>query len=247
MKPRTRKESGAFLIRHPNRCLAAIARNDLSVKLRSQSWWCISTVMHVGGRQLHSLRTLLLAGAASLALSAPSLAGQYLLTPDPLDEAFFGFGGAMMNDVFNPFGGFEPNILVGGAYQRFWGNPGRFQYGLEAGLAGRFGVRNSLEAWGGAVARYDWTLGPVQVGLGFTLGLSGVTDTVEGQESQSEAFHNGNAALLFYMGPEIHASLVEHPRVEYFFRIHHRSGAWETLGHMAAGADAAVTGLRLKF
>lgn len=204
-------------------------------------------VPRVGVVVLSSLRSLCLGGALSFALSAPASAGQYLLTPDPLDEAFFGFGGAMMNDVFNPFGGFEPNTLVGGAYQRFWGNPGRFQYGLEAGLAGRFGVRNSLEAWGGAVARYDWTLGPVQVGLGFTFGLSAVTDTVEGQESQSQAFHNGDATVLFYMGPEIHASLVEHPRVEAFVRLHHRSGAWETLGGMAAGADGAVTGLRFKF
>ena len=193
---------------------------------------------------LRSLRVLLLSAATSLALSVPALAGQYLLTPDPLDEAFFGFGGAMMNDVFNPFGGFESNILAGAGYQRLWGNPEHFQYGLEAGLTGRFGVRSSLEGWAGAVARYDWTLGPVNVGLGFTFGLSAITGTVEGQESQSQAFHQGDATLLFYMGPEIHASLVKHPRFEAFFRLHHRSGAWETLGGMAAGADAAVTGLR---
>ena len=177
----------------------------------------------------------------------PALAGPYILTPDPLDEAFFGFGGAMMNDVFNPFGGFESNLLAGAAYQRLWGNPEHFQYGVEAGLAGRFGVRSSLEGWAGGVARYDWTLGPVNVGLGFSFGLSAITDTVEGQESQSQAFHHGDATLLFYMGPEIHASLVKHPRLEAFVRLHHRSGAWETLGGMAAGADAAVTGLRYRF
>lgn len=195
---------------------------------------------------MRTLRTLFLCGALSLAAAGPAAAGPYLLTPDPLDEAFFGFGGAMMNDVFNPFGGFEPNTLFGGSYQRLWG-PGRFQYGLEAGVAGRFGVRNSAEGWAGATARYDWTLGGVNVGLGFTFGLSAVTDTVVGQESESEAFHGGDATLLFYMGPEIHASLANHPRIEAVIRLHHRSGAWETLGGMAAGADAAVTGIRFKF
>jgi hypothetical protein len=190
---------------------------------------------------------LVLALAASFGFAEPAAAGHYLMTPDPLDEAFFGFGGAMMNDVFNPFGGFEPNILFGGAYQHFWGRPGHFQYGVEHGLAGRFGVRNSIEVWGGGAVRYDWTISRVQFGLGFTFGLSAVTDTVEGQESQSQAFHHGNPHLLFYMGPEVHASLTTHPRLEYFFRLHHRSGAWGTLGHMAAGADAAVTGFRYKF
>jgi hypothetical protein len=117
------------------------------------------------------------------------MAGSLLLTPDPLDEAFFGFGGAMMNDVFNPFGGFEPNTLVGAGYQRFWGNPGGLQYGVEVGVAGRFGQRNSVEGWSGAAARYTFGLGPINVGLGFTFGLSAVTDTVVGQESESEAFH----------------------------------------------------------
>lgn len=196
--------------------------------------------------QLPSLRIALLTGALSLGLASPALAGNLLLTPDPLDEAFFGFGGAMMNDVFNPFGGFEPNTLFGGGYERLWAID-RFQYGFEAGLTGRFGVRNSLEGWAGVVGRYDVTLGEVNVGLGFTFGLSAVTDTVVGQESESEAFHNGDATLLFYMGPEIHASLVGYPQVEAFVRLHHRSGAWETLGGMAAGADAAVTGLRFKF
>lgn len=192
------------------------------------------------------LPLVLLCGAIAAGVT-PAMAGSLLLTPDPLDEAFFGFGGAMMNDVFNPFGGFEPNTLVGAGYQRFWGNPDGLQYGVEVGVAGRFGQRNSVEGWSGAAARYTFGLGPINVGLGFTFGLSAVTDTVVGQESESEAFHQGDATVLFYMGPEVSAALAYHEEFEVFVRLHHRSGAWGTLGNMAAGADAAVAGLRYRF
>jgi hypothetical protein len=98
------------------------------------------------------------------------------------------------------------------------------------------------------VGRYDVrVLDVVRVGASMTLGLSAVTGTAIGRERDSEAFHNGDATLLFYMGPEINLSLVDQPEKEVFVRLHHRSGAWETLGGMAAGADALIGGVRIHF
>lgn len=180
-------------------------------------------------------------------LSAPALANNLLLTPEPMDEAFFGFAGRMMAEVYNPFGGWEGNYYLGGGYQRLWGDPDGFRYGGEVGVTARFGPESSLEGWAGVVGRYDWNLGPVRAGLSMTFGLSAVSNTLVGRERESEEFHGGNAALLFYLAPELSLSLSDHPETELFLRLHHRSGAWETLGDMAAGADAGVVGLRWHF
>lgn len=180
-------------------------------------------------------------------LAAPALANNLLLTPEPMDEAFFGFAGRMMAEVYNPFGGWEDNYYLGAGYQRLWGDPDGFRYGGEVGVTGRIGPESSLEGWAGVVGRYDWTLGPVRAGLSMTFGLSAITNTLVGRERESEEFHDGNAALLFYLAPELNLSLAEYPETELFLRLHHRSGAWETLGDMAAGADAGVVGLRWQF
>lgn len=180
-------------------------------------------------------------------LSAPAIANDLLLTPEPMDEAFFGFAGRMMADVFNPFGGWEDNYYIGGGYQRLWGDPNGFRYGGEVGVTARLGPENSLEGWAGVVGRYDWDLGPFRAGLAMTFGLSAVTNTLVGRERESEEFHDGDARLLFYLGPELNLSLADHPETELFLRLQHRSGAWETLGKMAAGADAGVIGVRWHF
>src|SRR5690606_14223755 len=156
--------------------------------------------------------------AAALAISAsatPARAFDFLLTPEPMDEAAFVLGGAMIARVFNPFEGFEDNYFLGGGYQRLWGDPDGFRFGCEVGLTGRFGPENSLEAWAGVVGRYDVrVLDVVRVGASMTFGLSAVTGTAVGRERESEAFHNGDATLLFYMGPEINLSLADQPDKE---------------------------------
>jgi hypothetical protein len=181
-------------------------------------------------------------------LSAPALAGSLLLTPEPMDEAFFGFAGRMMSEVYNPFGGYEDNYYVGGGYQRLWGDPNGFRYGGEVGLTARIGPESSIEGWAGVVGRYDWEFGDLfRAGLSLTFGVSAVSNTLVGRERESEAFHGGDATLLFYLAPEINFALADHPETELFLRLQHRSGAWETLGRMAAGADAGVVGLRWHF
>lgn len=182
------------------------------------------------------------------ALSAPAAAQNLLLTPEPMDEAFFGFAGRMMAKVYNPFEGWEDNYYLGGGYQRLWGDHNGFRYGGEVGVTARIGPESSFEGWAGVVGRYDWQVFDLfRAGVSLTFGLSAVSNTLVGRERASEAFHEGNATLLFYLSPEINFSLVDHPETEVFLRLQHRSGAWQTLGGMAAASDAGVVGLRWHF
>lgn len=163
------------------------------------------------------------------------------------------FGGALMQGHFPgsaiiPFGsGFDGNYIVGGAVSR---PVYRFAHGVsvgvEAGLAARFGRDFTGEAWAGVSLGHEgWSIGPVTVAPALVVGLSAVT-AASGIEAR-RAGANGDASFLFYLGPEIalrHKSL---PNVELVYRIHHRSGAWHTLGNMRDAYNANVIGLRFAF
>lgn len=194
------------------------------------------------------MRSLLAVLAFTVLLIGPASAqSASMFSPEPAAENFFGFGGLVL-DALDPPKSFEPNhALLGGGYQRFWGDTGGFLYGLEAGLAARFSDTNSLEVWGGAVSRYNFHFYNVTVATSFTFGLSAVTDTMSGGEQRREnLFDDGDATLLFYLGPEISVSLDDSP-IEAFVRLHHRSGAWGTLGNLHGAADVLAVGARYNF
>jgi hypothetical protein len=75
-------------------------------------------------------------------------------------------------------------------------------------------------------------------------GFSAVTNAMPGREGSNESERNGDATLLFYLGPELNLSLVSRPNVEIFWRLHHRSGAWGTLGDMHGAANVQTVGLK---
>ena len=54
-------------------------------------------------------------------------------------------------------------------------------------------------------------------------------------------------ALLFYLGFEAAFSLPEQPNAEVVLRLHHRSGAYGTLGGLKEGNNATVVGFRQRF
>ena len=206
-----------------------------------------------GAAYMRSLQCLALGAAAILVLAAPASAQNIqftpeLLTPEPFDEAFFGFAARAQLHV-DWLAGYEDNYIFGAGYQRFLGDPNGLRYGLEVGLAGRFGYGEaSLEAWGGVVARYDMTFfDTIKVGSALTIGLSVVTNTMPGHEREREAGRHGDATLLFYLGPEVSVSHVDNPNLEVFLRLHHRSGAWTTLGKMTGVMDATAVGIRYHF
>lgn len=176
------------------------------------------------------------------------------VSPELLTQNIFLFGGPSVDDniedAANPFtADYEDNVVVGGGYQRFFYESLDISIGAEAGLAGRFGDKSSAEFWGGVVGRFDGLVlfDTLKIAPAFTFGLSAITDTMAGREERLEDRADGDATLLFYLGPELNFSLAAYPNVEVFWRLHHRSGAWETLGDMKGAANANVFGARIGF
>jgi hypothetical protein len=170
------------------------------------------------------------------------------------EGSVFGFGGAMvdgnMAQAANPFGvSYERYSIFGLGYQYLPYTFGDLKMGLEAGLAGRFRGNTNAEIWGGVVGRYEGieVANSFRIIPSFTFGISHVTKTMEGREKRNEIERDGSAGTLFYLGPELSLSTVSRPDLEVFWRLHHRSGAWGTLGDMHGGSNANVLGLRHNF
>ncbi|MFN7092479.1 MAG: hypothetical protein ACK4P4_18245 [Allorhizobium sp.] len=163
------------------------------------------------------------------------------------------FGGAMVDEnmqgAANVFGSdFENTALVGVGYQMFGYRLGPFGLGLEAGVLGRFGPNTSAEIWGGIVGRHDGIrLGPARLTPSLTFGISHVSNSQKGRKRDHEQERDGNARTLFYLGPGLSLSSETFANTEIFWRLHHRSGAWGTLGDMHGGSNANTIGVRYKF
>lgn len=159
------------------------------------------------------------------------------------------------------------NYIFGAAYDRDLWNLGHgFFFGGEVGIADRFGnykeccqpiilsnsIVQSAELWAGPQIRYAGILlfDLVRIGGSVTLGLSAATASI-GTELQREIDAPGNARLLYYFGPELDFSTPSISNLEFVVRFQHRSGSKEfilpTLGNLADGYNANVTGIRYRF
>lgn len=194
---------------------------------------------------------LSLVGMIALA-ATPSFASEDMTSET--SEAIFGFGGALTKEDMLKSAAlfpveYERNAILGGGYQFYPYHIGNVKLGGEIGVAARFGKGFTGEVWVGPVARYE------QIRLGerlfitpsFTAGLSLVTDAQRGREREQEIKDDGNANVLFYLGPEINVSFSEDSSTEFFWRLHHRSGGGKTLGNMKGATNANVFGVRYKF
>ena len=168
-------------------------------------------------------------------------------------ESIFVFGGffstGSMNDASHVFQApYDGNSIIGLGYQRYPWSMGDIHLGWEIGVAGRFGTGHTGELWSGPTIRYDGIVIPglLKVTPSFTAGLSAVSDTM-GIERVRERIHKGDGSLLFYLGPELALSTTDHPNLELFYRLHHRSGAWGTLGKFGEGYNASVIGVRYRY
>ncbi|AYM08699.1 hypothetical protein [Agrobacterium tumefaciens] len=194
---------------------------------------------------------LSLVGMIALA-ATPSLASEDMTSET--SKAIFGFGGALTKEDMLKSAAlfpveYERNAILGGGYQFYPYRIGNVKLGGEIGVAARFGKGFTGEVWVGPVARYE------QIRLGerlfitpsFTAGLSLVRDAQRGREREQEIKDDGNANVLFYLGPEINVSFSEDSSTEFFWRLHHRSGGGKTLGNMKGATNANVFGVRYKF
>jgi hypothetical protein len=154
-----------------------------------------------------------------------------------------------MRDATNVFGAaYDGNYIGGLGYQRYCWSSGHFHLGFEMGVAGRGDDGYSVEFWGGPTLRYEGIVlaGQLRITPSFTAGFSAVTEAMA-IERHRERVYDGDATLLFYLGPEIAISTTAHPNVELFYRLHHRSGGDGTLGGLREGYNANVLGLRFRY
>jgi hypothetical protein len=170
------------------------------------------------------------------------------------DQAVFFFGGRFQADYFEysflgPFADYENNFVIGGGYQHYFLDlPLNFRFGAEAGLAARLGDGDSLEAWGGVVFRNKgFAIGDVAtISPALTFGLSAVTGTIGVETERAADIGRDDVPVLFYLGPEINLTLADHPDMDIFWRVQHRSGAWGTIAEID-GSNANTIGIRWKF
>ena len=84
-----------------------------------------------------------------------------------------------------------------------------------------------------------------------TAGFSAVTSS-SGIERVREIEDDGDAAFLYYIGPEVGLVFSSLPKYEFLFRVHHRSGganiSWiPSIGNMGDGSNAYLVGVRRRF
>tara|TARA_R100000365_G_scaffold905_1_gene3285 strand:- start:94 stop:702 length:609 start_codon:yes stop_codon:yes gene_type:complete len=152
--------------------------------------------------------------------------------------------GQSFNPVAVPY---EDNVVLGiGVRQDGPVRDDGIAVGWETGGAVRAGETTSAEVWSGPYVGHDGIeLGEaVKVSPSVTFGLSAVTGSM-GSEQRRARSEGGSPELLFYLSPEIALSSVQNPDTEVFWRLHHRSGAWGTIG--AGSANATTVGLRQHF
>lgn len=174
-------------------------------------------------------------------------------TPPDLNRKVFIMGGRMaetdMGQTLFPFtASYEDTIVLGAGYQEFFAEPfEHFRLGVELGAAARIGSETTTEIWGGVVGRYEGFVidNALRVTPSLTFGASLVSDTM-GTEAEREAHDGLPGDLLFYFSPEISLSTLEHPESEVFWRLHHRSGAWNSFGG-GGSANATMIGIRTSF
>lgn len=190
--------------------------------------------------------------AIALAASAFALPAFAQDTPESHRKVFV-FGGPMsaghIYETLVPFAvPYEDAVVVGAGYQQFLGEPIEdVRVGLEVGAAVRAGPKTTGELWGGVVGRYDGfvTDSGIRVSPSLTFGVSVVNETM-GVEAQRAAADGLPGEVLFYLSPEISISTVEDPDTEFFWRVHHRSGAWNSFGG-GGSANATTIGFRKGF
>ncbi len=139
-------------------------------------------------------------------------------------------------------------------YRLGWG----FIAGGEAGASLRidnddFGpAGTSGELWAGPTLRHEGIpIGPLLIRPAFTFGFSAVTGSY-GLERTREIEDDGEAALLYFMAPEVSVALKSHPNIDFVYRAQHRSGGKNifflpALGDMGDTTNANVIGLRVHF
>ena len=168
------------------------------------------------------------------------------------------FGGVMTEGGFPgtalvPLAGdLEDIAFAGVAFNQTFFNLGAgFKLGGEIGLGGRFGNQVSADLWfGPSLRHHGFQIGSARLTLGATAGFSAVTSS-SGIERVREIKDDGDAAFVYYLGPEVGLVFGGLPKYEFLFRVHHRSGGANVflpaIGNMGDASNAYLIGVRRRF
>jgi hypothetical protein len=190
-------------------------------------------------------------GYAPMPTKAPRFVKPADIAPPANNVMVFGGQYATNNlgGTINPFTAtHEDQGIVAFAYGHDFYRWRDFVVGVEVVTGLRFGMGTAGEIWGGGNIRYTGLVlfNTVKLGLGITVGFSGVTKAT-GIEAQRETKDGGSATLLAYLGPELTMALVDNPNWELVYRIQHRSGAYGVIAHFIEGANANTIGIRYRY
>ncbi|MDF2798145.1 MAG: hypothetical protein K0R85_889 [Devosia sp.] len=188
------------------------------------------------------------------ALAMPALAQEVEVPALDKNGNVFLFGGVYSSESVGETLNFiatdyQDAYMLGAGYQHFFlGQENGFRLGLEGGAAVRKGPDFAGEVWAGVVARSDGFINTdkIKISASITGGLSLITNPLD-VEVVRELKRDGDSTFLFYMAPELSISTKDNPDMEFFWRVQHRSGGWNTLGHMGEGANANTLGVRWSF
>jgi hypothetical protein len=183
---------------------------------------------------------MLLAAATSATAAPANEYNVFAFTGRMLDEN--------MGDSLRLFSAdYEDNYITGVGAQDFVLRTGIVSIGYELGGAARYGLNSTFEAWGGLVGRIDdIPLLGLYLSPSLAFGLSYVSGVQEGREQQLADETGCDARVLFYLSPELDVRTSPEARYSVFYRLQHRSGAWNTLC-MQGASNANVVGLRVRF
>lgn len=187
--------------------------------------------------------TAMLLAAATGAAATPTVPARYNA---------FAFTGRMLDEdmghslrLFSA--DYEDNYITGIGAQDFVLRTGIVSIGYELGGAARYGRNSTFEGWGGLVGRIDdIPLLGLYLSPSLTVGLSYVSGLQDGREQRLAEETGCDARVLFYLAPELDVRLSLDSRYSVFYRLQHRSGAWNTLC-MRGASDANVVGFRVRF
>jgi hypothetical protein len=145
--------------------------------------------------------------------------------------------------------GYEPNFIIALISGRdLVTTPIGFRIGVESGIGLRFGQDFSVEMWRAVTVSFGARLlGRVMVTPQLALGLSSVSNLIGIERQREAAVANGDMSRLIYNGSQLAYLIETLPFVEFFYRLHHRSGALGFWGNVPDGHNANSIGFQIRY
>jgi hypothetical protein len=145
--------------------------------------------------------------------------------------------------------GYEPNFVIALISGRdLVTTPVGFRVGHESGIALRFGQDFSIEMWRAVTVSFGARLiGRIMVTPQFALGLSSVSNLIGVEVAREAAVEDGDMSRLVYNGSQLAWLFETIPFVEFFYRLHHRSGALGFWGNVPDGHNANSIGFQIRY